>query len=1183
MKRKILLLLTVCCYFICAPMLIAQSDFGCAIGFFQYLNNADQLTQYNPNTGNFDNVGSTTPANDFHSLGYNVEDDYMYGIDKSTDQLFQLNSDGTATLLGTITGWPGSDNGAFDQSGNFYAQTGGNLYMVDVSGTAPYSYTTIPLSPTPAFLGDIVFNAANGLFYGMNGTTLYAINPTTGVVTSSTITGLSGTVGNSFGGAFTDYESNLFFFNNTNGEIYQIDLVTNTATLAYVSTSSNSNDAASCPLACPPPASAADDIDGDNVINDCDLDDDNDGILDTDECFDTATNTGCDTDGDGLPDYQDLDSDNDGCFDALEGDGGFDYTDLADNFSLENGMNVDTDGIPIVANGGQANISSTDETVQSALCDRCQNPNHIDYIADDQDGDMIVDICDLDDDNDGILDVDEGCPEPTPNNLDIFGTWGPSGTVITLDANNSYTATNINGTGLDIQFTEVQGGGVNGFPRTFTNVTPTIQGATPTNINQTSEIDLTSTVLGHLEYNIEFFETGTNNPVSVCNFTFTMGDVDNSEIYGAFTSSVLLGNIPGHVSQLNNPTTGVYLQSDATGIPNNSNAADVSVTTFGPLNSFGFITEKTTAGQYGIFIKDIQFTLCNCVGIDTDLDGIPDHLDPDSDNDGCPDAIEGGGAFDFPDLVANNSLEDGTNVDADGIPTVAGTGQTVGSSTDPAIQAAECDPCENNNHPNYDPLDTDGDGYEDICDLDDDNDGILDAVECNLVNATFVETSEDLTGLTDIASGTYTFPDGTSGNWDFTTTSPQSQDPANFPISNYNVSGTNIYVLANGSPFYEVTIVLNLSGEPGVVTIGPGNGAVWSFEEFTFSWIGGGYATVSDPNNDLDYADGALISSGTTVTNTLNGNSGAQTYAWEIVFPQGVSQITLTTNQTGNIIENIQYYIQKCPDTDMDGIADYLDPDSDNDGCFDALEGDGGFDYPDLATNNVLENGTNVDADGVPIVANGGQGDVSSTDPNVEAAVCDPCTNPNHPDYNPNLANVGISVSETSANTNDDGLLCAGDAATLDAGAGYDYLWSTTETTQVISVTTSGTYAVTVTDPNTGCTAETDVNITVDEVPIASLNCPSSIIKACEGIFNLMPADTNPLSLPTSVGTFTGSAAPYVIGTGQPGTSTVFNLVSMPKNTLLDLTYTLTSPNGCTHSTSCSFTIQACQASAGDF
>jgi CSLREA domain-containing protein len=84
------------------------------------------------------------------------------------------------------------------------------------------------------------------------------------------------------------------------------------------------------------------------------------------------------------------------------------------------------------------------------------------------------------------------------------------------------------------------------------------------------------------------------------------------------------------------------------------------------------------------------------------------------------------------------------------------------------------------------------------------------------------------------------------------------------------------------------------------------------------------------------------------------------------------------------------------------------------------------------------------------------------------------------------LPTATITVAETSGNTNNDGILCAGASATLDAGIFSSWLWNTSATDQSISANTTGTYTVTVTDVN-GCTATDDQLITVNPHPTPNI------------------------------------------------------------------------------------------------
>ena len=209
------------------------------------------------------------------------------------------------------------------------------------------------------------------------------------------------------------------------------------------------------------PPAGTNDNDNDGVIDSEDLDDDNDGILDTEE-------GGGDLDMDSIPNWFDLDSDNDGTPDAVEaqptatyqvpdvtnvdpatgippigsdtdgidmpvntdGTDNPDYLDLdSDNDGIsdieENGFRAaDVDGNGMVDNavgldGYENTLDNGDDYLDpdgtlnnppSLPNDQNTGTPEVDYreASNDRDGDGVIDSVDLDDDNDGILDTDEG-------------------------------------------------------------------------------------------------------------------------------------------------------------------------------------------------------------------------------------------------------------------------------------------------------------------------------------------------------------------------------------------------------------------------------------------------------------------------------------------------------------------------------------------------------------------------------------------------------------------------------------------------------------------------------------------------------------------------------------------------------------------------------------------------------
>ncbi len=170
------------------------------------------------------------------------------------------------------------------------------------------------------------------------------------------------------------------------------------------------------------------DSDNDNISDFCDLDTDNDGIMDSDEDGQTGTDPSKDADNDnipnykdsdlivadgrpfvdangdgindlfdrdqdGVPDFKDLDSDNDGRPDAIEAGGSADHTGQYGMFP-DNNINGLNDAVDPFAPGGQA------------------------LALPDSDGDGSPDFVDIDSDNDGVSDAFESATSTIATGID---------------------------------------------------------------------------------------------------------------------------------------------------------------------------------------------------------------------------------------------------------------------------------------------------------------------------------------------------------------------------------------------------------------------------------------------------------------------------------------------------------------------------------------------------------------------------------------------------------------------------------------------------------------------------------------------------------------------------------------------------------------------------------------------
>ncbi|GGF74004.1 thrombospondin type 3 repeat-containing protein [Alteromonas lipolytica] len=133
------------------------------------------------------------------------------------------------------------------------------------------------------------------------------------------------------------------------------------------------------------------DTDADGSGNQCDTDDDNDGVRDAEDAFPLDPSESADADNDGTGNNADTDDDNDGVEDSQ------------DAFPFDASETLDTDGDGI---GNNADNDDDDDNVIDADDLFPLDPAE----SEDADGDGIGNNGDTDDDNDGVEDASDNCP-----------------------------------------------------------------------------------------------------------------------------------------------------------------------------------------------------------------------------------------------------------------------------------------------------------------------------------------------------------------------------------------------------------------------------------------------------------------------------------------------------------------------------------------------------------------------------------------------------------------------------------------------------------------------------------------------------------------------------------------------------------------------------------------------------
>ncbi len=330
---------------------------------------------------------------------------------------------------------------------------------------------------------------------------------------------------------------------------------------------------------------------------------------------------------------------------------------------------------------------------------------------------------------------------------------------------------------------------------------------------------------------------------------------------------------------------------------------------------------------------------------DWDLDGIPDHLDRDTDNDGIPDVVESFGVDGNGDGIIDNFTDsdvDGLSQNVDGSSTGAvGSGVGLGA------------------------IDTDSDGIPNYRDHDSDNDGIPDVVE---VYGTDGANDGKMDGYSDTDS------DGYSDNIDGDVGNDNISENAATTLLRTGSDG-NSDGRADSYPYKNI----ESDSKPNPYDLDSDGDGITDVLEAQF--------TDSDYNGRVDGA--VNVKGWNTGIAGMGSLSLPNTDSGERVNPYDIDSDNDGIPDNVEGLSTLGYILPAAVDTDADGIddnyddfsgfggdgiipydkdgdtiPDYLDSDTDSDGLLDIVEGND-FNFNGQADDNVTLTGTDTDDDGL--------------------------------------------------------------------------------------------------------------------------------------------------------------------------------------------------------------------------
>ncbi|RDK82791.1 beta strand repeat-containing protein, partial [Marinirhabdus gelatinilytica] len=723
------------------------------------------------------------------------------------------------------------------------------------------------------------------------------------------------------------------------------------------------------------------------------------------------------------------------------------------NYTVEDNNSLDGTPAPATSSPALITVSSNDQDGDGVpdASDIC--PGSDDTLDADMDG--VPDGCDSDDDNDGVPDDVEylgfttvsgstsadctapaldfennGNTEVTYTDADFSGdfsvsdTWRYDGVLPNVYV--VFTATDATAGTTLVEFDD----DTSGFPASFNpRVSYTFNGGG-------------TITTGYFEFLVEFFDTTTNNPVSI-EFGGSSYDMDGqvdgtngtgeSQLFFGVDAYVIEGPIAPATTpnisavQLGAPNPGVEFTAGALqGAAIDTDPRLRGYFNYNGTDSFVVRLQYKEDGNFSNRIRQFSFGIDKCTavefqnplltiinGVDTDGDGVDNHLDLDSDNDGIYDLVESGSGASDGD---NDGVVDGP-VGANGLPDQVETNPNTDGEIDYTVTNTDGDltPGGGNQY-NFIDQDSDNDSCSDANEYFNDNNA--DGGDGGSYGTGEPQLAVDMNGL--VTTAPYNNSGGedsdTNGTSDYVEGSSGTPFPNPDGDTDANACDTDDDNDGNPDATDPNTQVPTATDDPGNTATGGAAEVIQILgnDDFTDNTDGNADPDNNDPISVTTIE--TVIGANTTATGTIAYDPATGELTYTPTFAEGGTTVTIeyqvcndvngdspgtTTDDVCDTAivtidvafgdsdgDGVPDNLDQCPgfddnaDNDGDGVADGCDEDDDNDGIADLTENNGNFAEGDEDGDGILNYLDTTDDDPGNTVGDGSTTDYTDADGN---------------------------------------------------------------------------------------------------------------------------------------------------------------------------------------------------------